>query len=242
MKVLFKLFITFFIVLNSAALVAYAQEDIVIAISDTEEHYAINKIANEIISGISQKTNMKMKLIALPAKRAIRYLRTHKVHADIGRIEYFENIVQDTIKIKEIIIELTIHAYSANKQIVVDDWDSLEPLEIASIDGRIFNDQFLYKHKKTNYINSIYSGLKMLEAKHVDIYIDYSELVDPVLKNDKRFKDSHIIKQVPPLELMKFYVFFSSEYPEIAKKFEKAFIELKEEGTYQKIISKYLKN
>lgn len=225
--------------LNSAFSKGYAQEDIIFVISYSEKDYFIYKIANDIVNEISQKINMKITLVELPPKRAIDYLLKNKVHADIGRIEYYQNIAQDLIKIKESIIELNIHAYSMKEEIKVSDWGSLDKLSISYIEGRIFKKQFLDNHKNAHYVNSIYSGFKMIESNHVDVYLDYSELADPVLYNDERLQDSKILKLEPSLELMKFYVFFAPEYHELAKKFEKAFYEMKEDGTYKKIISRH---
>lgn len=218
--------------LNSSA--STAGESLIIGIAGVKTNERAFRIGKNILQEISKRMNVKIQLISLPAKRALIMLREGAIHAELTRVAAYKKKVPTAIKVEEPITSLPYHAYT-QKKIIVDGWDSLKPYKIVHVRGHIFIETYLTNHK-TFAVNSAKTAFLFLKAKRADLYIEEILTSTPIL-NSPEFDDSGIKRLDPPLAILNTFTFFSSKFPDYAKKYHKALVGIKKEGIYQKIFS-----
>lgn len=116
---------------------------------------------------------------------------------------------------------------------MVKSWDSLKPYKIVHVRGHIFIETYLNNHK-TFAVNSAKAAFLFLKVKRADLYIEEILTATPIL-NSPEFDGSGIRRLEPPVAILNTYTFFSSKFPDYAKKYHEALVEIKKEGIYQKI-------
>ena len=191
------------------------------------------RLGVKVLKEISQRTGYEMKLISLPIKRAKVMLDRGEIDADLARIKEFSNYNDSVIMVKEPIAKIPFHAYSTNKDLRLADIKSKKDLRIVAIRGQVF-PQTYFKDYEILLTNSIRSGFWFLHKKRADIFVaegTSAQTTADILELEKL----GIYKLSPPLAVVDAYTFFSAENADIAKEYERALIEIKKEGIYDKI-------
>lgn len=232
MKMFHYILIVLFL-LNSN--VSNAEENLIIGMGGVKTNERVFKIGENILWEISKRMGVKIQLISLPALRATKMLRKGEIHAELSRIAAYKKKILTAIKVSEPIASLPFHAYTLLQNFTVKGWRSLKPYEIVYIRGHTFVDTYLNNHK-TYAVDSARAAFRFLKAKRTDIYVEDILTAAPIL-NSTEFNNSGIKRLEPPVAFLSTYTFFSSKYPDFAKSYYKALVEIKKEGIYQKIFS-----
>ncbi len=191
------------------------------------------RLGVKVLKEISKRTGYKMELITLPTKRAQVMLERGEIDADLARVKEFSNYNDSLIMVKEPIAKLPFHAYSTKKDLSVKDIKNSKDLRIVAVRGQVF-PQTYFKDSEILLTNSIRSGFWFLHKNRADIFVAEgisAQTTADILELEKM----GIYKLNPPLAIVDGYTFFTADNTEIAKKYEKALIEIKQEGIYDKI-------
>ncbi|MFT5706369.1 MAG: hypothetical protein ACI9ES_000648 [Oceanospirillaceae bacterium] len=78
-------------------------------------------------------------------------------------------------------------------------------------------------------------AFNFLRVKIADIFITFPIIANVAL-NSPCFNNEGIYRLEPSILLFDTYTFFSPKYPDLAKRFHQALVQLKESVTYQRII------
>lgn len=224
-----KLLITFlFFSCNSIA-----SEPIIIATMQPPASYMHSKIS-QIVDAISKKMDKEIILKYYSSHRATRLLNGNRIHAEILRIARYQYQAISSIRINEPIVTTPIYAYSYQKIDNINSWNSIKPYKIVAIRGFYYIEAFMHTHK-VHLVNNAASAFKFLKAKRADILIDHIRSANAVLRSPQ-FDGEGIFRLEPPISSMNVYSYFSASYPQLAKQYEQAVIELKNEGVIQNIL------
>jgi len=208
-----------------------------------KENTKIFKIGQKLIEKINQKANIDIKLIYLPRKRAqIELFYGELIQADLSRIFEFQELNPTLIRIKENIGSSPLYVYTHNSlKLDVSSWKSLKEYKIVYVRGTRYIKKFLNNHKYLHSVSTNLQAFRFLSANRADIHISLPMVANPIL-NSKELKNHKIKVIYPPIDYIRTYTFFNQGYEKIAKKFEKALIEIKEDGTYDEILMEINRN
>ncbi len=99
------------------------------------------KIIQDVINNISiayHNLGINIEVVYLPAQRAIAEAKKNTwVDAELFRIESATNVLPQYIKVPTKLFEMDVIAYSNNRSIVLNGWNSLKNYRVASMRGLI---------------------------------------------------------------------------------------------------------
>lgn len=196
------------------------------------------KLGTKILKEISKKIGHEIELIALPHKRAKFMLKKGQIDAELARVSEYAVFSDSLIMVNEPIVKLPFYMYSTNSNIKITDIkdiENLKRLRVVTLRGQEFLKRYLNDFN-LSFVDSIKSGFLFLYKDRADIFITNGISASTVL-NSLEQKKLGINRIEPPIAIVNGYTFFTANNAEIAKKFEKALIEIKEEGIYDKIFS-----
>ncbi len=235
MKKLYFNFIFIFIFLNFISVrICVAEESLIIGMGGTKANERIFRASTKLLQDISIKMGVKIKLISLPGERATIMLKQGDIHAEFSRIaSYQDEVSAVAIKVDEPIASIPYHIYTVSHDFRVNGWESLKPYNIVTVRGLYFVKKYLKDHK-TQAVESAKNAFHFLKIKRADLFIETPLIADPFL-NSPDFDNSGIKRLEPPVDFLHTYTFFSLKHVDLAKKYHKALLETKKEGTYYKI-------
>lgn len=86
------------------------------------------------------------------------------------------------------------------------------------------------------YVGSMLSAFQFLKSGRSDIWVTSNLRAEPFfdLVNENK---SDIKRLEPAIYISREFTYFAKDYPDLAKRYEEALISMKEDGSYQKILS-----
>ena len=211
----------------------FAEENLTFGIIGVKEESRAFKLGEKILEEISKRMGVSIKLITLPPKRATLLLKSGEIDAELSRIGAYKKTVPSATMVNEPITQISFFGYS-NKNIKYNDTESLLPYRIVAIRGlEIFKRKF--KNHDISYVDSLESAFKFILADRADVLVSEAIISLPIYKAMK-MKEKGVLKLKQPVMIIHTHTFFSYQHNEMPKKYEKALIEIKKDGTYDKII------
>ena len=206
---------------------------IVFSIPAGSKEDLVFKLSAKLLNEISKKTGEEIELTILPPDKAKLMLEAGRIDAEIARIKEYAKPSDDLIMANEPVATIPFYAYSTNKEIDVTIIDGLRNLRVVSVKGQIYSNVLFKEHILFN-ADSVKSGLLHLYQDKADIFVTdgltafkISQAIDT--------NELGIYRLEPPIAVTNVYTFFNSKHSKFAKKYEKALIEIKKEGIYEKI-------
>lgn len=194
------------------------------------------KLGIKILNEISKRIGHEIELIALPAKRAKYMLKHGQIDAELARVNEYAVFSDSLIMVNEPIAKLPFYAYSMRSNIKatdIKDIEKLTRLRIVTTRGQEFTKRYL-SDLNLLFVDSIKAGFLFLYKDRADIFIINGISASTVLNSLEQEKLG-INRIEPPLAIVNGHTFFTANNAEIAIKYEKALIEIKREGIYDKI-------
>lgn len=226
LKIIFLMALSFTLNAQTLNMVLSAKEDA-----------ELFKKAEQLLAKINKRANINIKLVSMPRKRAeFELLNNKSIHAAFSRISKFQENNSDLIMIQEPIASIPVIVYTHKTlNLTVLSLDSLREFKIVYVRGTTYIEKYFKDHQQLYAITSERQALRFLAAKRADVFISTPLLANSIL-NSKEFKGSGIKALTPPIEYINTYSFFNKDYKDIAKKYNKALISLKKDGTYYHIV------
>ncbi len=202
-----------------------------------KDHTLKGGIIKDIMDEVGVKLNIKIKYLKIPRKRVSNYLLSGKIHVRlISNPKWFSNHEQfhwSTALFKEN-DKIVINTKDAN---TIKNINDLQEKRLGTILGyryQIFKNHNIIrddaKKLKSNFIR--------LERGRIDALIDSDILINYYINKNKKQKQFTLLKENASSHSI--HAMYSKKYLPISfKKIDEAFIELKKDGTIQKILDKY---
>ena len=208
---------------------------IMVALGGTGQQSRVFRIAQQLLAEISTLSGLNLKLTYLPTKRATAMLRSGEIHAEMARIASYQQYVPDAIRITESVAGIAVHVYTVAADFEVDGWASLMPYTVLRVYGWLYTMQNLRQHQTFTVVTPL-EGFRLLEAHRADVF-PLDTLSAAGLLSLAEFKNTRIKRLEPPVHMLHTYTFFAAKYPQLARRYQKALIELKQLGIYQKVLN-----
>ena len=198
------------------------------------------KLSAKLLNEISKKTGEEIELTILPPDKASLMLEAGRIDAEIARIKEYAYPSGGLIMANEPVATIPFYAYSTNKELDATNIDGLKNLRIVSVKGQIFSN-VLFKEHILFQVDSVKSGLLHLYKDKADIFVT-DGLTAHKISQAIDINELGIYRLEPPIAVTNVYTFFNQKHAKFAKRYEKALIELKKEGIYEKIYKEQVIN
>ncbi len=174
----------------------------------------------------------------IPAERSM-YSANKGLHDGVlNRIEGLEKTYVNLIRVPESNMDFKFVAFSKKHELTTDNWATLYPLRVGFIKGWKILEQNLKGHPDITYANSAEQLFRMLDKDRIDIAI-YGELVGYAQLHSMKIDSFKVLQ--PPLATRKMYLYLHKKHKNIVPDAANALKEMKEDGTYDKIVQNAIK-
>jgi len=214
-----------------------ASEPLKIAVGGIEEGTDSFRIAQSIASEIGVRSGTEINLIAIPAKRATEYLLSGEIDGDLSRIEGFGEEIPWLIRVSEPIAMFPYYAYSKERNIQIDGWNSIKRYKVAYIEDSAVIEAMLGPETTNLYsFSSAEAGLNFVASGRADIFVHIPFAIEPLLKKES-MKNKGIKALLPAVDFLPIYLHLLPKHKELAEKIAYELKIMKEDQTYFKIMS-----
>ncbi len=213
-----------------------AKDTLVFAIIDGSKKDRVYNLAKEVLTEIGARMNIKTELRSLPPLRAEALFKSGAIDAELARVASYHKRVPSAIRVNEPIISAPLYAYAKSDDFTIKGWQSLTPYKIVTVRGYVFAETHLARHDNY-FVDSHEVAFRFIETGRADLFICSGIIAQRVLKS-KEFEHSLVRKLVPRVAMSHSYTFFAKGLKKEALAFEKALLEIKENGIYDKLFHK----
>jgi len=207
------------------------------AIVGVQEGTAGFTVTQGLATEVGRRVGVEIKIIPLPAKRAIKQLMAREIDGDWARVDGYGTEIPGLIQISEPIASHPYTAYSTQNDIKINGWESLEPYRVAYLRGwKVVELKLAPFHKRLYPVSNNEAGFRFIAAHRADVFINIPFIANSHLKK-KGIKELGIKGLKPPLDFLHVYIHALPKHAELAKKMEMAVKAMKADGTYDQIMS-----
>lgn len=190
-----------------------------------------------IVSKAFRRIGIKLNIIHLPAERALRYSNSGKIDGELLRIKGIDKIYPNLIRIPEKIIDWEFIAFSNQKISLTNDWQSLSKYSITFLNGWKIYEINVPKSAAITKVNSPKQLFSLLLKNRAELalYDLWSGLY-----YIKQHKLKYVHPLLPPLAEKEMFIYLHRKHIKLIPLLENALIQIKKDGTYQKLKDKIL--
>jgi len=195
------------------------------------------QIARSLADEIQRRTDLTIDFIHLPAKRSLNYLESGIIDGEWSRVANFGTELPGLIRISEPVATHYYIAYTINKDIVIDSWESLKPYSVAYLRGwTVIDNKLGSVHNNLIPVNSVEAGLNFITAGRADVFVSIPFFVDEVL-NHREWKGSTIRALQAPVDSLNVYIYLLPKHAVAGIKIVDALKSMKADQSYDEIIN-----
>jgi len=200
--------------------------------------YTENQIlGSKILKEIYSKLNINVYFIDLPGFRAIEEVTQGRVVGEVHRPFSFGEEHPMLIRITPAINYMQLKAFSKNKSIKVDGWNSISNYRIGIIKGSVYVEKSTKNMPNVFSVNTLEQLIEMNLKDHIDLFItdEYNALI--LLK---RLKQNDKIKPLskPLTERIDLYHYINRNYKNIADKVQAVVEKMNKSGELETLNKK----
>ncbi len=184
-----------------------------------------------VVSEAFRRCGLELKLIKLPAERALRNANEGIDDGDMSRIAGLEKVYPNLIRVPEKIFDMEFVAFSKQKDMVITDWNSLEPYNVGLIKGwKIFENG-------TRHLPNVVAVrdadvmFSMLDKNRIEVAL-YARWLGLYHIKTMNLQGIHDVK--PPLATKEMFIYLHKKHHELVPKIAQALREVKQSGMYER--------
>jgi len=196
----------------------------------TEKH---DGILDKILIEAFSRSQATINLVITPSERGLINANNGTADGDANRISGLQSTYNNLIQVQESNMTYEFVAFTKNKDIVIKNWSDLKGHTVGYITGwKIFDEKVTSENiVKVDDADQLFA---LLHKDAVDIILYYRIGGDYYLKTHKV---KNIFAIEPPLETKDMFLYLNKQHQKISKKLEYALIEMKQDGTINRIIT-----
>lgn len=176
-----------------------------------------------------RRAGLKLKLIRLPAERALLNANAGIDDGEVSRIAGMEKAYPNLIPVPEKLVDHHFVAFTRNAKLKHATWDSVAPFSIGYIRGYKIIESNLRPETKTTTANDAEQLLTMLDKGRVDIAI-YRRWEGIALAEKLGIENIHIIE--PSLAEKEIFIYLHKRHADKVPKIAAALREIRREGMF----------
>lgn len=176
-----------------------------------------------------RRAGLKLKLIRLPAERALLNANAGIDDGEVSRIAGMEKAYPNLIPVPEKLVDHHFVAFTRTAKLKHATWDSVAPFSIGYIRGYKIIESNLRPETKTTTANDAEQLLTMLDKGRVDIAI-YRRWEGIALAEKLGIENIHIIE--PSLAEKEIFIYLHKRHADKVPKIAAALREIRREGMF----------
>lgn len=176
-----------------------------------------------------RRAGLKLKLIRLPAERALLNANAGIDDGEVSRIAGMEKAYPNLIPVPEKLVDHHFVAFTRTAKLKHATWDSVAPFSIGYIRGYKIIESNLRPETKTTTANDAEQLLTMLDKGRVDIAI-YRRWEGIALAEKMGIENIHIIE--PSLAEKEIFIYLHKRHADKVPKIAAALREIRREGMF----------
>jgi len=189
---------------------------------------------NQITAEIFKRLDIKLEYVRVQSKRALMLANKGIDDGNIARVEGIEKNWTNLIRVPESIITWEFTAYSQNKDIQINGWDSLKPYSVGHVRGWLIYQKNAAGAKNVIQANDSYQLFRLLQNGRIDIALS------------ERFQAPYFYKQIgytpkrlsSPLAKKPLFIYLHKRHKNLVPKMAAVISQMKKDGSYQKIFDR----
>lgn len=176
-----------------------------------------------------RRAGLQLKLIRLPAERALLNANAGIDDGEVSRIAGMEKAYPNLIPVPEKLVDHHFVAFTRNAKLKYATWDNIAPFSIGYIRGYKIIESNLRPEVKTTTANDAEQLLTMLDKGRVDIAI-YRRWEGIALAKKMGIENIHIIE--PSLAEKEIFIYLHKRHADKVPRIAAALREIKAEGLF----------
>jgi len=199
------------------------------------------KVVQSGASEMAKRCGVEITLVGMEAQRERELIRTGEIDGVFTRTSEFEITPVGLTRLSEPTASFPIYAYATRKNIVIEGWDSLNNYSVAYItDNRYIHSKVNSIIENTFSFSKISSALNFIEAGRADIFVHTPIGVESLLRSDE-LKYARVKALHPKVDIQNTYIHVLPKHKKLATCLNIALKNMKEGGTYQKLVDRLFK-
>ncbi|GAA5141671.1 substrate-binding periplasmic protein [Thalassotalea piscium] len=197
-------------------------------------HTLLFKQADLILTHAFAQLGYQFSLVNLPNKRNLLWANEDKIDGIAFRVDNFENIYANLVRVNETIFSVEQWVYS-KKTIDVDGWENLYPYTVAYEQGTLFIEENKDYFQYLMQVSSTEQAFELVYKDRADFTITSKSTGDLILKHHENYKGK-IMRQSPALVEIHMFSYLHQKHQAIAIKLAEVLKVMKENGEYNQLI------
>lgn len=201
---------------------------------NTKEHTGfMDEVAREAM----RRIDYKLVIDSIPAERALLLANKGVIDGEMSRIKNLDKIYTNLIRVPEKIMDWEFVVFSKKQINLSQGWDSLKGKDIAFIRGWKVLENNVPEQATITKVENSTQLFTLLDKNRVD-YVAYEKWGGKYLINQLRL--NNVTLGNPPLEKKGMFIYLHKKNSHLVPKLSAALIEMKADGSYQRLVEKHL--
>lgn len=185
----------------------------------------------DIVAGEAfRRAGLKLKLIQLPAERALKNANNGIEDGEVSRVAGIEKHYKNLVPVREKLVDHHFVAFTRNVDLKSVDWKSLKDYSVGYIRGYKIVERNIPHGTVTSTANNAKQLFRMLDKGRVDIII-YRRWEGVVLAQEMGIQNVHILE--PSLVEAGIYIYLHKKHADKVPLISAALKQIKEEGLFK---------
>ncbi|MBU0730924.1 MAG: transporter substrate-binding domain-containing protein [Proteobacteria bacterium] len=191
-------------------------------------------ISDQLLHQLFSRVGLKIFIQSLPPERALINANMGLAAGDAGRVAGIEKNFPNLIRVPELLETGKLVAFSKNFTFSTDSWASLNPYNVAHINGHKGVEAYIDNPKSLLVVKDMKLLFELLAKDRTDIVV--CELLAG-LSMIKQLNLRNIRVLEPPLATIDTYLYLHKDHAALVPQLNTALQNMKQDGTYDQINS-----
>lgn len=192
---------------------------------------------DQIVKEAFRRIGVEVKLILLPSERALKNANSGIDDGNYPRISGLSKAYPNLLKVPEKIRNSEFVAFSKNKTIKTNNWESLSPYNVALITGWKIFEKNIGGAKSVTKVKNAKSLFILLEKNRADLVL-YER--NKGLGTIRELGFQNVYNLNPPLAVKEMFLYLHKKHKRLIPQLDIALRKMKKDGSYAKIVQSSL--
>lgn len=189
-----------------------------------------------IVKNMFERINVEARTIVLPSERSLINANAGIDDGNIARIKGIEKKYTNLVRVPGKIIDFDFVAFTKSKNLPVSNWQSLQPYNVAFINGWKVFEKKVKHYKSLVRTQDTKQLFELLNKNRVDIAL--YDLWSGLWWTNQFSTNAQYIE--PPIARFELYLYIHKKHSSLRQGLSIALEEMKKDGTYRRIFEQTL--
>ncbi len=202
---------------------------------------SISAVAVEVTTLMFNNIGQPVRIVALPADRALFLLTKGELDGDIARTELVSMEHQELIRTREPLVDIVFSAFGRQPRYVPAGWQDLKSLRVGYRRGTRLPQLMLQQIEPAEQVSAptLSALLQLIARDRADVIVGVRGLIQEQARKDG---NSEISEWTPPLAVVPLYTILRRELRPLIPRLDAEMARLKQAGILEDIMHKHLPN